>query len=79
MSLPYPHDRARARQEDGEQPFKDAREALNESESNLQRQAPADDGAGDSESEDQRHARQEAEASKRLVDIGEDVAAKESP
>ncbi|MBA2469576.1 MAG: hypothetical protein H0V37_09245 [Chloroflexia bacterium] len=79
MSLPYPHDRARARQEDGEQPFKDAREALNESEADLGRKAPADDGAGDSESEDQRHARQEADASERLGDIGEDVAAKERP
>lgn len=39
MSLPYPHDRARARQDQGEQPYKDAREALGEKEAKLQAQA----------------------------------------
>lgn len=36
MSLPYPHDRARARQDQGEQPYKDAREALGEKDATLQ-------------------------------------------
>lgn len=74
MSLPYPHDRARERQEDGQQPFKDAREDFSESEAELDRDASRRDGFRETESEDELHARQEAEASERLGDIGDDVA-----
>jgi hypothetical protein len=79
MSLPYPHDRARARKEDGEQPFKDAREALGEAGATLNREAPSRDGFDMSESEEDRNARQEAETSERLGDIGDTVADERDP
>ncbi len=79
MSLPYPHDRARARQEDGEQPFKDARESLGESGAELDREASSRDGFHQSESDEERHARQEAEAGERLGDIGDEIAQAQEP
>ena len=39
MSYPYPQDRHRDRREKGEQPYKDAREAMTEQESRLQAEA----------------------------------------
>jgi hypothetical protein len=39
MSYPYPQDRHRDRREKGEQPYKDAREALTEQDAQLQAQA----------------------------------------
>jgi hypothetical protein len=72
MSLPYPHDRARARKEDGEQPFKDVRESLGEAE--LPRDASSRDGYTTTESDEERHARQEAEAGERLRDIGDEFS-----
>jgi len=74
MSLPYPHDRVRARKEDGEQPFKDARESLGEAEAELHRDASSRDGYTTTESDEERHARQEAEAGERLRDIGDEFS-----
>lgn len=75
MSLPYPHDRARARQEDGQQPFKDARESHGEAEADVQRDASRRDGFSQTESAEERHARQEAETGERLRDIGDELSA----
>lgn len=74
MSMPYRQDRIRERRDEGDQPFKDAREAMNESEAELDRQASPGDGFDTPEGEDERHARQEAEASERLGDIGDEAA-----
>jgi len=74
MSLPYPHDRARARKEDGDQPFKDARESLGEAQAELHRDASSRDGFREIESDEERHARQEAETGERLGDIDDEVS-----
>lgn len=74
MSMPYPQDRHRERKEKGEQPYKDAREALSESEAELNREASTREGFDATESEEERCARQEAEASERLAEIGEELA-----
>lgn len=78
MSYPYPQDRHRDRKEKGEQPYKDAREAMNETEAELDRQASSRDGFDVAESEEERHARQEAEASERLAEIGDEVAGEQA-
>jgi hypothetical protein len=77
MSLPYPHDRARKRQEDGPQPFKDAREDFGQSEAEIQRDAPLGENMHESESDEQRHARHEAEAEERFKDIGDQIVQEE--
>ena len=41
MSYPYPQDRHRDRKEKGEQPYKDAREAMSQNEANIQAEAEA--------------------------------------
>ena len=41
MSYPYPQDRHRDRKEKGEQPYKDAREAMSQNEAGLQAEAEA--------------------------------------
>jgi hypothetical protein len=41
MSYPYPQDRHRDRREKGEQPYKDAREAMSEQEAQIQAEAEA--------------------------------------
>lgn len=79
MSMPYRQDRIRERRDEGEQPFQDAREALSESEAELDRTASTRDGSDATESEEERHARQEAKASARLGDIGDEVAGEQQP
>ena len=41
MSYPYPQDRHRDRKEKGEQPYKDAREAMSQTEADIQAEAEA--------------------------------------
>jgi hypothetical protein len=41
MSYPYPQDRHRDRKEKGEQPYKDARQAMAETEESIQAEAEA--------------------------------------
>jgi hypothetical protein len=41
MSYPYPQDRHRDRKEKGEQPYKDAREAMSQNEAHIQAEAEA--------------------------------------
>ena len=77
MSLPYPYDRARARQDRGEQPYKDAREAMAEKEALLQGQAEAFSQESPTESDEERQARLEGEAEARLRGIQADVAGSE--
>lgn len=69
-----PIDQARERTEKGEQPFKDAKESLRESEAELRRKASPDEGFDTPEGEEERTARQEAEAEDRFEQIGEDAA-----
>jgi hypothetical protein len=72
MSLPYPHDRARSRQDRGEQPYKDAREAKAEKDALLQGEAEAYGAANLRETDDERRARMEAEAEVRLREVATD-------
>ena len=41
MSYPYPQDRHRNRKEKGDQPYKDAREAMSQNEAHIQAEAEA--------------------------------------
>lgn len=75
MSLPYPHDRARARQDSGEQPYKDAREAMTRKDASLQADAEAFGEANLRETDAERAARLETEAEDRLRDVGSHRAA----
>ena len=70
MSLPYPHDRARARQDKGEQPYKDAREAMTRKDASIQAEAEAFGEATLRETDAERVARLEADAEDRLRDVG---------
>lgn len=69
MSLPYPHDRARARQDKGEQPYKDAREAMTRKDARIQADAEAFGEATLRETDAERVARLEMEAEDRLRDV----------
>lgn len=66
MSLPYPNDRARARQDQGEQPYKDAREALGQTSSELQARAEEFGEEHLRESDEERAERLRVEANERL-------------
>ena len=71
-----PIDHARERQEKGEDPFRDAKEQLRESEAELQRKAAPGTETDRTESAEERTAKQESEASERFEQIAEDVADK---
>ncbi len=75
MSYPYPQDRHLDRKEKGEQPYKDAKEAMTRSDAQLQAEAEAYGGARAQESEEERTARFEAEAEERLRRVGDELAA----
>ena len=74
MSYPYPQDRHRDRKEKGEQPYKDAREAMREQEAALQTQAEAFGEERLRQDEDVTTADMEAEAEDRLREVGESRA-----
>ena len=74
MSLPYPHDRARARQDEGEQPYKDAREEMGQKGARLQSQATSLDGADQRETGEERTARVESEVATRLEQVQNELA-----
>jgi len=67
MSYPYPQDRNRDRQEKGDQPYKDARQAMNENEASIQDQAEAfgEEQAGKSDEERAESLEADAEAGSR--------------
>jgi hypothetical protein len=68
-----PLDHARDRQDKGEQPYQDAKAEMSEADAILARVAPPDQELDETESAEQRTARQEAEASERLERIGEEI------
>ncbi len=65
-----PHDRARERQDRGEQPFKDARESMTESQAELQRDAEAFGEENLRESDEEREERLKREAQEQLREAG---------
>jgi hypothetical protein len=74
MSYPYPQDRHRDRKEKGEQPYKDAREAMRQQEAALQTEAEAFGEEHLQREEAERIADMESEAEDRLRAVGEDRA-----
>ena len=70
MSYPYPQDRHRDRKEKGEQPYKDATEAFNQNEAEIEREAslPDEERARRSMSE------RESDAEERFDQIGREDA-----
>ena len=70
MSYPYPQDRHRDRKEKGDQPYKDATEALTQKEAELEDQAsvPHDEREGETIDEKERAAEE------RFEDIGEETS-----
>lgn len=74
MSLPYPHDRARARQDEGEQPYKDAREEMGQKDAKLQNQAALLQGVDQAETDEERTACVESEAAARLEQVQDELA-----
>lgn len=62
MSYPYPQDRNRDRKEKGEQPYKDAKEAMTQTDARVQSEAEAFGEAHSDESDDERTRRLEEEA-----------------
>jgi hypothetical protein len=77
MSYPYPQDRSRDRQEKGDQPYQDAREAMAQSEARLQGEAEAEGEARRDETEEERQARVAAELQDRLREVNDDVAGRQ--
>ena len=75
MSYPYPQDRHIDRKEKGEQPYKDAKEAMTQSDAQLQADAEAYGEARANESEEERATRFTDEAEERLRRVNAEVAA----
>lgn len=73
MSYPYPQDRHRDRKEKGEQPYKDAREAMTQQQAELQGEAEGYGKAHLRETDEERVARLEEAAADRLNEVGEEV------
>jgi len=73
MSYPYPQDRHRDRKEKGEQPYKDAREAMTQQQADLQAEAEGYGEAHLRETDQERVSRLEEEAADRLNEVGEEV------
>jgi hypothetical protein len=72
VSYPYPQDRHRDRKEKGEQPYKDAREAMSQTEANLQAEAEAFGEEKQQVTEAERLEELETEAVTRLREVGRD-------
>lgn len=70
MSYPYPQNRHLDRKEKGDQPYKDAKEALNENEAEIEQEASMPHG----EEANKSIADKEHEAEERFEEIGADVA-----
>jgi len=71
MGMPYPEDRAGARMDKGEQPYKDAKEAVAEERVELEREAPPFDATSRRPTPEEETALQEERIEKRLSDIGD--------
>jgi hypothetical protein len=75
MSYPYPQDRHRDRKEKGEQPYKDAKESMTQSDAQLQTEAEAYGEARRDESEAEREDRIAAELAERLREVNSEMSA----
>ena len=74
MSYPYPQDRHRDRKEQGEQPYKDARQAMSESEADIQTGAEAFGEANLRPDDAERTATLEEDVAATLRQIGDERA-----
>ena len=72
MSYPYPQDRHLDRKEKGEQPYKDAREAMSQSEANIQAEAEAFGEEHLRQTDEERLEHLESEAPALLRKVGAD-------
>ena len=70
MSYPYPQDRHRDREEKGEQPYKDAREAMSQNEAGIQAEAEAFGEANLHQTDGERLEHLESEAPDLLRNVG---------
>ncbi len=73
MSYPYPPDRHRDRQEKGEQPYKDDKEAMTQADAQLQTEAEAFGEAQVQESDDERSRRLAEEAQQELAAVNQEL------
>jgi len=72
MSYPYPQDRHLDRKEKGEQPYKDAREAMSQTEASLKAQAEAYGEEHLRLSDEERAEQLETEVRQRLAEVGDE-------
>ena len=72
MSYPYPQDRHLDRKEKGEQPYKDAREAMSQNEANIQAEAEAFGEEHLRQTDEERMEHLESEAPALLGKVGAD-------
>jgi hypothetical protein len=70
MSYPYPQDRHRDRKEKGEQPYKDAREAMSQNEADIQPEAEAFGEENLRQTDEERMEQLESEAPDLLRRVG---------
>ena len=70
MSYPYPQDRHLDRKEKGDQPYKDAREAMSQNEAQIQAEAEAFGEENLRLTDEERRAQLESEAAARLREVG---------
>jgi len=75
VSYPYPQDRHRDRKEKGEHPYKDAKEAMTQTDAQLHAEAEAYGETRAHESENERAAHVQADAEERLRRVNAEVAA----
>ena len=73
MSYPYPQDRHRDRKDEGEQPYKDAREAMSQQEAEIQAGAEAFGEARVDRNDAEASDRLEERAEARLRAVGEEI------
>ena len=74
MSYPYPQDRHLDRKEKGEQPYKDAKEAMSQNEAQIQTEAEAFGEAHRDETEEERNRRLATEAERELRKVNEELS-----
>ena len=73
MSYPYPQDRHLDRKEKGEQPYKDAKEAMSQTNAQIQTEAEAFGEAHRDESEEERARRLNAEAEQEFQAVNQEL------
>lgn len=63
---------------DGQQPFQDNKEALNEKQAEIERNAPVPEDQGESLTDEQKDELRKQSASERLAHVNKDIADEES-